>query len=336
MSHAHAQSLVSLGRYAEARTVITTALAQTPDDSHLIGLLARCHIGLDDYPAALDAANRYVAEAPNDEWGHRLASIALDRMGRHDEALDAAERAVRLAPNEWQTHVQVALASTSARGRLWDGHQAACRAIELAPDEADAHFALGVVSQCRKHDDLARQAYRRALALDPQHATALNNLTVLDDSVSIVRSAHGYAESLRHEPGSDLVQANVTWLAARFVRRIYFAGLAALIVGLLVTRAAGGMNIATVVIGIGLLTGVVGYGISLGVAVPAGIRRFVVFRMRRDPYLICCSALTVLMLVAAAVTCLVPGGDAVGLVLLRPIGLANVALFVWTAVRASD
>ena len=39
------------------------------------------------------------------------------------------------------------------------------------------------------------------------------------------------------------------------------------------------------------------------------------------------------MVELALVTCVVPYGAAVGLVALRPLGLLNVALVVWTVVR---
>jgi Flp pilus assembly protein TadD len=334
--HHHAESLVALGRYAEAASMLSTQLAADPDNAVLVALLARCQIGTGDYPAALATANRYVAMQPEDEWGHRLASVALDRMGNSEEALLAAQQAVRLAPLEWRTHVQLAMAAVDARGRLVEARDAAARAVTLAPNEPGAHFAVGVVAQARHEDDIARAAYERTLALNPQHAQAHNNLTVLDGGMHLGRKARGFAESLRHAPAEALVQRNVEALAASFVRRIYIAGPGALLVGLVVSRAAGGITPVTVATGSALLVGSVAYTVHLGREVPLGIRRFVLARMRRDPFLIANCALTSAMLAVALVTCFVPGGDTLGVVALRPIGLANVALVVWTVVRRSQ
>lgn len=332
----HAQNLVALRRFTEAMSLVAAALASEPENRELLALKAQCEIGLDRPAEALATANRMVAIAPDHPHGHVIASVALQGLDRREEAAAAAEAAVRINPLEWGFHVQLALAATGARGRLLDARAAALRAVELAPNEPDAHFAVGVVAQARTEYDLARQAYRQTLALDPQHANALNNLTVLDGGRSITRSAHGYAESLRNDPHNDVAQHNVAWLAARFVRRIYWAGLAALIVGLLVTEAAGEVTGLTIGIGVVLLVGIAGFAVSLGTAVPAGIRRFVLGRMRSDPYLICCSLLTAVMVGVAALTCLVPGGSDLALTLLRPIGLANVGLVVWTVARASE
>ena len=336
MSTEHVESLVALGRYAEAQSVIATRLAAQPDNAHLIALLARCQIGTKDFPAALATANRYVAMQPEDEWGHRLAAVALDRMGHAEQALLAAERSVRLAPLEWRTHLQFALSAVDARGRLVDAQAAADRAVELAPNEPSAHFAVGVVAQARRYDDMARAAYRRTLALDPQHAMALNNLTILDGNMRLGRSARGFAESLRNAPHETLVQQNIEGLAASFVRRIYYAGLAALFVGLLTSQSAGGVTPGTVLVGVALTVGIAAYAVHLGRAVPRGVRRFVLARMRRDPFLLANEALALVMVVVALVVCFVPGGAVVGLVALRPIGFANVALVVWTVLHRAS
>jgi len=331
----HAGALVELGRYAEAQALLTDQLAATPDDAHLLGLLARCQLGTGHHAAALATANRCVALHPEDEWGHRLASIALDGMGRAEEALGAAQQAVRLAPLAWRTHLQVALVAVDVRGRLVDARDAAAHAVRLAPNEPDAYFAVGLVAQRRSEHDAARAAYRHTLALDPQHAMALNNLTVLDGGLGLVKQARGFAEALRHEPDEILVQRNVEALAASFARRLYFAGLAALVVGLLVSRAAGGTTTATAVVGALLLVGCVSYTVHLGRRVPLGVRRFVLIRMCEDPFLIANCLLTGAMLTLALVTCLVPGGDTTVLAWLRLVGLANVALVVWTVARRS-
>ena len=332
------EQLLELQRYAEAEQLLGSLLAEDPNDADLLGLSARCHLGLDRPQAALMAADRMVAVAPEVEWGHRLRCLALDELGRHDEAVEAAATAVRLAPHHWQTHQTYALAAVDARGRLRDARAAAERAVALAPNEPGTHFAMGVVAQARGEDEVARAAYRRTLALEPNHAMALNNLTVLDGTRRLARAAHGFGASLRHAPQDQLVRENVDNLAAVFVRRIYIAGVVALIVGLAVALPGyedrgGELTPWSIAVGIALLISVVGYTVLLARRVPVGIRRYAASRLRSDGFLIATLLLTIAMVVVALVTCLVPYGAAVGLVALRPLGLLNVALVVWTVVR---
>lgn len=330
--------LVDLRRFQEADAALRPLLAERPDDVGLLGLLAQVRLGLEDHHGALDAANRLVAAAPDEEWGHRIAAVALSGMGRHDEAVAAATQAVRLDPDDWHTHHVLALAGRNARGQLRLARRAAEEAVRLAPNEASAHFALGLVAS-EQHDwDLARAGYERTLALDPEHAAAVNNLTLLRGGTNLSRLAHGLSSALRLDPGASAMRQNVDWLAARFVRRLYWASLIALICGLVVTAASTGADAAhvsagSVALGIVLLVGTVVYTIVLGRSVPLGIRRYVAPRMVREPFLLANVVLTGAMLATALAVCWVPGGTTIGLIALRPLGLANVGLFVWAMSR---
>ncbi len=331
-----AHHLLDLGRYDEARTLLRALLAEDPSDGDLHGLLAQTLLGLQDYPAALEAGNRVVAAAPDDEWGHRICALVLDRMGRHAEATEAAAVAVRLAPNHWQTHQVYAQAALGVRGMGKDARAAAERAVQLGPNVASTHFTLGLVAHRLSDDQTARAAYTRTLALDPQHAMALHNLTVLDGGLRLARTAHGFGNALRLAPQESVLLENVDWLAVRFVRRLYVASVVALVIGLATSLAGaegGAVTAWSVAVAVLLLVGCSAYTWSLARSIPTSIRRYVTGRLVRDRYLLANVVLTAIMFIVALVTCLVPGGAVIGLVALRPLGIANVALLVWTFSR---
>lgn len=328
--------LLELRRHAEARAALRPLLAEQPDDPGLHGLLAQAQLGEGDLPGALASANRLVALAPDDEWGHRVAAVVLDRMERPEEATHAAAQAVRLAPLHWQTHHVYAQVAVDARGMGRHARAAAERAVALAPHEADAHAVLGLVAHRFSDDATAAAAYQRALQLDPQHATALHNLTMLRGGVRLSRSAQGLGAALRLAPDDELMRGNVDVLAARFVRRLYVAALVAFVVGLAAALAGGrgsGPTPLSVAVAVVLLAGGAGYTVSLARSIPAGIRRYVSSRLVRDRFLLLNVVLTAAMTLAALVCCLVPGGARIGLVLLQPIGLANVVAVVWAVGR---
>lgn len=330
------RALLDLDRYAEARTLVGSLLAEDPDDPDLHGLHAQALIGLGDFAGALAAGNRVVGLSPHEEWGHRICALVLHRLGQHAEATEAAAAAVRLAPNHWQTHLAYAQTAIDARGMGKHARAAAERAVQLGPNEAASHFALGLVAQRLSDDATARAAYARTLALDPGHAMAVHHLTVLDGGLSLKKSAAGFGSALRLAPQESVLLGNVDWLAARFVRRLYLASLLALLVGLAASLGAGDIDgggrvtPVTIAVAVVLLAGSAAYTWSLARSIPVGIRRYVTRRLFRDPYLIAHEVLTLVMLVVALVVCLVPGGAVVGLVALRPIGFANVALLAWT------
>jgi Flp pilus assembly protein TadD len=336
-----ARHLIELRRLPEALDLLAALRADDPGDRDVHALTAACHLGLGRLPEALAAGNEVVRVAPDDEWGHRICAMVLDRMGRHDEAVRAAGTAVTLAPLDWRTHETYAAAAVDARFLGREARAAAERAVELGPNEPSCHFVLGLVAQRFKDDDTARAAYRRTLALDPQHAMAMNNLAVLDGGLRLGALATRFGAALRHEPGSQTVLGNVDWLAARFVRRLYVAALVAFLVGLVAAVAgsgdelegAFGPTVWSVLVGVALAVGITAYTWTLGRAIPVGVRRYVRERMVRDRFLLANVVLTTVMALVALVVCFVPGGAAVGLVALRPIGFANIAIVVWGVTR---
>jgi tetratricopeptide (TPR) repeat protein len=262
--------------------------------------------------------------------------MALRNLDRDEEAVYAASNAVRLAPLAWQTHQQYALAAGSIPRRLQEARQAAARAVELGPHEPNAHFTYGVIAEALRQHDVARAAYERTLALEPNHAPAQNQLTLLGSQVRLSRAAHGFGAALRMDPGNEAAQANIDVLAFRFVRRIYWASLVAFVVGLLAALSPSGdpgVTPATIAIGCVLLAGVVAYAVTLARAIPVGVQRFVRHRLVSDRFLLVTSLLTLAMLATGLAVCFVPGAALVGAALLRPLGFFNVGLFVWAMAR---
>jgi tetratricopeptide (TPR) repeat protein len=170
-----AQALLALRRPREAIEHLQRALAAEPENAHLHCLVAWAQLELEDFPAALRAADAAIATGPGEEWGHRLRAVTLTRMKRPDEAVVSARAAVRLAPEWAMTHATLARATSDHDEAV----AAARRAVELDPDDADTHATLGdVLAERRETLPQALTAYRTALAIDPENTVALNNLAV--------------------------------------------------------------------------------------------------------------------------------------------------------------
>ena len=137
--------LCDLRRFDEAAAMARRAIATTPDNPEAWCLLAQALLGTEKYGLALDAAGRAAAIAPEDEWPHRLRSIALTALHRDSEALAAAVESVRCEPFAWVTHARVASASAAA-GMKDQAIAAAAKAVELGPNEARAWITAGDVA----------------------------------------------------------------------------------------------------------------------------------------------------------------------------------------------
>jgi len=178
----------------------------------------------------VDAANRAAAIEPAEEWPHRLTSNALMHLGNHTEALRAAAESRRLAPSYWQTHVCVAQAALAASQSALAA-AAAAEARRLAPNEPDVHFLSGKVALARGDLDDARTHQERALALDPVHSGAMNELGRIrlrrHDTVGAIRH---FINAARTTPGEHISSRNIDVVILRTLSRtIYVFVLVALI-----------------------------------------------------------------------------------------------------------
>lgn len=338
---AHAENLLSLGRYTEALALLRVLQAEHPDDGDLHGLRAQALVGLDDWPAALEAGNRVVALMPDDEWGHRICAIALRGLGNHEGAVTAAANAVRLAPLHWQTHLQYAASAMHLPRRMREAEAAALRALELAPHEPKAHFVYGVVAESQRRIDVARAAYQQTLALEPTHAGAQNNLTSLDSGIRLGRQARGYAAVLKNDPGFTPALENLDLVAFRLVRRFYWGALATMVVALIIAGIQGGFSNpdfswVRAGLGVAVLAGLAAYTWLLARAVPRGVRTHLRSQLTKSGWLLFTALVAGLMVVVAALACFTPRGPELALMSLRVIGLLNVAVVVGGVLRRNS
>src|SRR6202044_645301 len=100
---ARAATMLDLGRYEEASTLLARLVSAEPGSGRAWCLFARAHLGADRFTEAVEAANRAAAIEPAEEWPHRLGSNALMHLGHHGEALRAAAESRRAPPRAWGT-----------------------------------------------------------------------------------------------------------------------------------------------------------------------------------------------------------------------------------------
>jgi tetratricopeptide (TPR) repeat protein len=217
-----AATMLDLGRYDEASTLLARLVSAEPDSGRAWCLFARAHLGGDRFTEAVEAANRAASIEPSEEWPHRLASNALMHLGSHAEALRAAAESRRLAPAYWQTHVCVAQAALAA-GQPAIAATAAGEARKLAPNEPDVHFLSGKVALARGDLDGARSHQERALALDPTHSGAMNELGRIrlrrHDTTGAIRH---FINAARTTPGEHIYSRNIDVVIVRSVSRMIY------------------------------------------------------------------------------------------------------------------
>jgi tetratricopeptide (TPR) repeat protein len=211
------QQLLAAGELIEASERIAEWLALEPDDldaataqAELLRLCGRYH----EAQLWLDRA---FAAAP--EYGPACVEAARlsAQIGESDRALDWFDRAHRAVPDakdwlgEWAAvaHQKQRLDIGIAVAKLWS---------EAAPEAADAWFMLGLLHQQAGTYDASLDAYRRAMAINPDFPMLRNNLAALhyigEEFDAALRVG---TEAVRAEPAHHLAWTNLanTWLRLR-------------------------------------------------------------------------------------------------------------------------
>lgn len=147
------------------------------------------------YPAAIEAFQAAQAADPNFVDAHIYLAIAYQNQyqsdptaysGRLADALDSIQRAERLKPDDWRVQntkgvIQYLLGDlASARTTLERASTLVAADTSSAPlaanEKSTVQVNLGRVYRDLDELELAQQAFRRAVVLDPSNATAHNNL----------------------------------------------------------------------------------------------------------------------------------------------------------------
>jgi tetratricopeptide (TPR) repeat protein len=132
----------------------------------------------------------------------------LQQLRRPADALPFFLRHLDMVEDDLQTLVQIGKCYSDL-GRLDEAEETLRRAVSLA-DDAAGYYNLGFVMEQRRRAREAENYYRRALRVDPTHASANNNLAaLLAESGRLVEAMEHWAAVLRVNPDHADAHANM-------------------------------------------------------------------------------------------------------------------------------
>ncbi|MFC3742005.1 tetratricopeptide repeat protein [Paractinoplanes deccanensis] len=203
----HAGDLLGNGRAGQAATLLAPVVGADPGNLGAWLLLARAHLALGRPAEALEAARTALALRPGGFEALYWVSASYTAMGRHELAVTAAAAAVQDDPGNprlAERHGRALLAA----GRVAEAELLLAASVEIASYDAELHVAYGMALFAAGRPLSAREAYGKALALDPGNAPALTELRRLTaaerritDAASLVRVCDEFAETLRIPAG---------------------------------------------------------------------------------------------------------------------------------------
>lgn len=200
-----AQFLYSQQRYEEAKRELPAAMAETPDWSRPVVLMALCLMYTNHPKEAIAEAERAVALNPMDDWAMCILGLCQNRAGQTKKALASVHQALALNPNapsyysllaeiyakqrDWRRSLEMAelglhidpehseclqfrSQALSFLGRMDEALDQAHGALHLDPDSEDGHTDLGWIYLRRGQREPALAEFKEALRIDPKSSRA--------------------------------------------------------------------------------------------------------------------------------------------------------------------
>lgn len=153
-----------------------------------------------DWPRVQQRSIQLLAAAPNDARVHFMAGVACMQSGQLPKALEHLLKATHLEPRRADYVAQYAKALAQIR-RLREARLVADRAMTLAPNDAMTLDTLGMVYRQANALMQSANAFRRTVALSPEHAIAHLNLAYALNALGDTEGAEQELEAcIRLEP----------------------------------------------------------------------------------------------------------------------------------------
>lgn len=175
--HARALVLLKQGQADKALELLDRALAQRRDYAAAMVARGDALQALGRSEQALDAYRRAVALVPSSSLPHALMAQTLEHLKRPAEAEKAYREALRVDPDNIRVANNLAVLLASQKTNLDEALRLAKRAADKEPGRGTFFDTLGLVLQARGDTPGARQAFERALSLEPGNAEFRQHLS---------------------------------------------------------------------------------------------------------------------------------------------------------------
>ncbi|MBT2439290.1 tetratricopeptide repeat protein [Streptomyces sp. ISL-36] len=217
-----ARLLYEMSRPREGHELIGRRLAEDPDDHQAWAVLGQCLMSLGRPSEALAAVMESLRLEPGYVDAHFVRGWILRRMDRLPEA-DAAQReAIRIDPHAWGPRRQRAeMLLQLAPDRPEESLREAREAVRIGPEEAQPWETMYKVASFHGRTDLAEEAVRQLLRIDPAHSLAVTvsaEREAARPGTSAARAADVYAGGLAAAPDSEALRKELDKAVYRMLR----------------------------------------------------------------------------------------------------------------------
>jgi tetratricopeptide (TPR) repeat protein len=209
------QRMVLEERYSDALRLLRPMLQAAPRDSALQYALGVVHYHLDEYKAA----RRSFEAVPSDSDFYVNAAIHRGIMAYQEEdperAVEILEEAVGSVKDPGKLELIPYLSSFyQETGHLQTAEEWLRRGLEIDSRSTELHFELGVLLDEKGNSEAAIEQMRQVLAIDPEHADALNYIgyTYADQGIRLDEAESLVRKALDQDPENGYILDSMGWV----------------------------------------------------------------------------------------------------------------------------
>jgi len=290
-----AATMIELGHYDEAVGLLSVVVATEPDAARAWSLLSRAHLGAGRAGEALQAARRAGELNPSDDWPYRLASTALVSLGEGRRRWPRRRRRAT-----WRRPSGARMCAWPRRRRRRPtGRWRPRRSRRRWPSRRTSRmssFTAGKVALSRGNLAMAREHQQAALAIDPAHSGAINELGRISLRERDVSAAAGYfLRAARASPGVGIFGRNTEVALAKVLTSIAVPAALVIAIGIDLRILTGIRPVPFAIVMAALIIATAGYAAVRLRRLPADGRRHLARMLRRRQWLLTVGAIMIIV-----------------------------------------
>jgi Flp pilus assembly protein TadD len=194
-------ALQGLEKLSQAKECYESLLKDHPENGELLGNLAVTSLALKDYPRTLECAAKMAEVSEEPECGLRLQIECAVAQGDDETAAQHSAQLVEMVEGSYEAWFNLGVACQHT-GRLEVAVDAYKQALTVEPDRPEAQVNLGAVLHESENLVEARQFYEEALVSGTADHPGVNwNLGLAAESLGAFDVAEkAYAVTVRNQP----------------------------------------------------------------------------------------------------------------------------------------
>ncbi|HKW13180.1 MAG TPA: alkaline phosphatase family protein, partial [Candidatus Krumholzibacteria bacterium] len=147
----------------------------TPDNPDALHNLGQRYQQKGDYKKAIENYKKAIVMRPTFYNAYNNLATCYGELKMYPEAIDALEKCIKLKPDDYYAMGNLAVIMMNT-GKPDDALRFAKQAVDTEPAYVNGHVTYGAMLAMTKHYDEAEKQFNEALRLDPNNASARENL----------------------------------------------------------------------------------------------------------------------------------------------------------------